>query len=717
MQAFLDAAKNGDIERLRQFVNDNVDLEYRDDDGYTALIWATREGKTRCVRLLLDANADVHAEDHTGYTALIWAAATGHIQCARLLINANADIEATTDGNDTALIWAARNGHAECLQLLFDAKADVNAEIGDGSTVLTLAAASHHIESVQRLIDLRADLEVGGEESETASASMGDTESVQLRFDASASLDASTSLDAADHSASTPQMHTVDVGRDYASLKEARGLQIRGYMHERGDMSDEQLQQRLKDTANPPIHPCNTTTTSSDVRETPSQTSSHPAHATTERHTAHHSSTTASLAPAPTQEPGVSPGEQKHSAAASTRTTVGNHPAANEGPAVASTATPPVKQNGNPRAQHGYGKKGVKWAFPPAQVVDSVHSSSKRSLSESWPSSSGQSGQCERRHKSKRARQAEQTVTEHAVKEEGEYPVAAQRDDLNTLEQCSVAAARSAITLLSDLITPLRAAFAPIRELVVPTDPALASLRTFVLRLDTVLATTIGSLQQPTTPDVIDNAEVQRMSVDLLCSIATILGASQEFAASGGLSVAHLRDPIVGILSATATAKGVLLNIVGGYATLNQLHIDLLISIAGARGQLRAIIVGQHIEEQLRDVCMRLFSTIVTILERFSMMSLGSATAASLQTLLTQLHTATAETLGSPHFGSSVDADARHLRTLVVELHTTVAAALGRLMHTFDVSHTATTPGGGHASSVQLQELAHDASSAGRSNE
>ena len=368
-------------------------------------------------------------------------------------------------------------------------------------------------------------------------------------------------------------------------------------------------------------------------------------------------STTASPAPAPTQKPGVSPAKHQRStvastrtAVASTRTAVGHHIAANGSPTVASPAASSAQQNGNVRAEHGRGEKGVKGASP---QVDSAPNPSKR-LAAGSPGSSRGSG---RRRKPKRAKTA--------VTEEG-----------NSL----------AITQLSDLITSLRATFANIDELPVPTDPDFASLRDLVLCFDDTLSRNLKSLQQPTTADVIDTSMIETF----LINTAATLTLSQRLAASGGLSDAQLISLIVDILSATAIAQGGLRNITRRDATVSQPQMNIAIAIARVDGKLQAT-VHRCTDKHLRDMCRHLLSTTGTILEQLGNPATpGGVTVTSLQTLIAQLHTATTETLLSPRFGGSGDADTRQLRTLVVELHITTAAALGQLKHTPDVSHAPT---------------------------
>jgi len=48
-----------------------ADVKAQDNDGWTALIWASRNGREAIARLLIDKGADVKAQTNDGSTALV----------------------------------------------------------------------------------------------------------------------------------------------------------------------------------------------------------------------------------------------------------------------------------------------------------------------------------------------------------------------------------------------------------------------------------------------------------------------------------------------------------------------------------------------------------------------------------------------------------------------------------------------------------------------
>ncbi len=109
-------------------------------DNQFPLHAAAVKGEAELVEaLLLSGGVDVNQRDNRGFSPLNWAALHGYQAVVEALIAANADIHQTADGW-TPLHWAAAGGHQAVVQILIDAGANVNErDLVVGQTPLHLA--------------------------------------------------------------------------------------------------------------------------------------------------------------------------------------------------------------------------------------------------------------------------------------------------------------------------------------------------------------------------------------------------------------------------------------------------------------------------------------------------------------------------------------------------------------------------------------------------
>lgn len=139
-------------DRCVQTLMEDVDIEAKDQQGNTSLLWAANKGDERAVQLLLEMGADVGAKENSnGLTALHMAAAYGHERIVRLLLKMGADVIEKDNHGGTALIKAAACGHERIVYLLLEKGSDVEEKNNSNVTPLTWAADQGH-EAVVRLL-------------------------------------------------------------------------------------------------------------------------------------------------------------------------------------------------------------------------------------------------------------------------------------------------------------------------------------------------------------------------------------------------------------------------------------------------------------------------------------------------------------------------------------------------------------------------------------
>ena len=81
-----DAARDGDLEKVRALIDEGAVIDEQSNRGETPLILATLEGQKEVVELLIDKGAAIDGRNAGGFTPLHAAAYAGDAAIAELLI-------------------------------------------------------------------------------------------------------------------------------------------------------------------------------------------------------------------------------------------------------------------------------------------------------------------------------------------------------------------------------------------------------------------------------------------------------------------------------------------------------------------------------------------------------------------------------------------------------------------------------------------------------
>lgn len=151
---FWDAALGGNIEAVRQAIDQGVDVNAADDQNRSALMLAAFNGHTPIVKLLKEKGSIIDRRDASGRTALMFAATGANAETVQLLLEAGSEVNAKdTSEGFTALMHAAAEGQTKVVEILLKYKADPAILDADGDTALIFATKNGHAEVIKLLTE------------------------------------------------------------------------------------------------------------------------------------------------------------------------------------------------------------------------------------------------------------------------------------------------------------------------------------------------------------------------------------------------------------------------------------------------------------------------------------------------------------------------------------------------------------------------------------
>ncbi len=164
------ASENWNIERVKELLDNWVDIEEEDENWDTALIKASKNWHIKVVRLLLKywANIEKKGSKFHWRPALIWASRKWDNVIVKTLLEHWANIESCDEFWENALIWASKNWHTETVKLLLKNWANIEADWAHWRTALIWASFDWHKKTVELLLENWANIEAKGKLGWTA---------------------------------------------------------------------------------------------------------------------------------------------------------------------------------------------------------------------------------------------------------------------------------------------------------------------------------------------------------------------------------------------------------------------------------------------------------------------------------------------------------------------------------------------------------------------
>jgi len=159
-----EASKRGDLKSVQQYIENGVDINLLNDDGFTAIMLASIDGHLEIVKYLVEngANVNIKITSNEGdywRTSLHFATLFRHLEVVKYLVENGADINATDNYHNTSLMNASEKGYKKIVKYLMESGADIN--FGDfyGNTALIIAQKHEHTEIIKLLEDEAKNME------------------------------------------------------------------------------------------------------------------------------------------------------------------------------------------------------------------------------------------------------------------------------------------------------------------------------------------------------------------------------------------------------------------------------------------------------------------------------------------------------------------------------------------------------------------------------
>lgn len=164
-----EASKDGNLRRVKSFIEKGANVNASNNDWQTALTTASSHGRIKVVKYLIENGADINTLgkepcSYFGGTALMHASSYGHLKVVKYLVESGADINLQNPQGSTALMWASvgediyprrtpysEKENIEIIKYLIENGVDINNKNRVGDTALIWALSYGHLQIAKYL--------------------------------------------------------------------------------------------------------------------------------------------------------------------------------------------------------------------------------------------------------------------------------------------------------------------------------------------------------------------------------------------------------------------------------------------------------------------------------------------------------------------------------------------------------------------------------------
>jgi len=120
IEVFMRACRTGNVEKISRALEKGIDVDCRDENKLTGLIWAGRKGKIESAIVLLDAGADLENGDNRNRTSLFHAVTYDRQDYIKYLVSKGADVNVTDTHGWSPLDFAESSQFEQMAALLVE---------------------------------------------------------------------------------------------------------------------------------------------------------------------------------------------------------------------------------------------------------------------------------------------------------------------------------------------------------------------------------------------------------------------------------------------------------------------------------------------------------------------------------------------------------------------------------------------------------------------
>lgn len=156
-ELLIHATRTKNIDKLQDVFKQEINPNYTDANGKSALMYACENEWYEGVKTLLEKDVDVDASDKDGKTALMYACEKQWYEGVKVLLEKGVDVNASKKDGETAFLRAVQDGNIKLVRLLVYEDANINASGYKGKTALMYAIENQCNDIVDLLLRRRAD--------------------------------------------------------------------------------------------------------------------------------------------------------------------------------------------------------------------------------------------------------------------------------------------------------------------------------------------------------------------------------------------------------------------------------------------------------------------------------------------------------------------------------------------------------------------------------